>query len=167
MIRDYKGKMPQIAPTVFLAENCAVIGDVVLADRVNIWYGAVLRGDEGAIEVGENSNIQDNATVHTNQEYTVKIGKNVTVGHNAVIHGCTVGDGTTVGMGAVILNGAVVGSGCMIAAGALIKEGAVIPDGSLCVGVPAKIVREMDENSRRRMIENAQIYVELGEEYRK
>lgn len=167
MIRDYQGKSPVIHESAFLAETCAVIGDVVLKEKVNVWYGAVLRGDEGPIEVGEGSNIQDNATVHTDHTCKVVIGKEVTVGHNAVIHGCCIGDGTIVGMGAVVLNGAQIGKGCMIAAGALVKENSIIPDGSLCVGIPAKIVREMDEKAREGLAENARMYVRLGEEYKK
>ena len=167
MIRDYKGKSPVIAESVFLAENCAVIGSVTLGEKVNVWYGAVLRGDEGPIEVGEGSNIQDNATVHTDHICKVEIGKDVTIGHNAVIHGCKIGDGTIVGMGAVVLNGAKIGKGCMIAAGALVKENCEIPDGSLCVGVPAKIVRQLDEAFCEGMVENARMYVSLGEEYKK
>ena len=160
-------QMRKTDENVMIAEGAVVVGDVTLEKGVSIWYNAVLRGDEGPIEVGEGSNIQDNATVHTDHSYKVKIGNYVTIGHNAVIHGCEVGDGTTVGMGAVILNGAKIGKGCMIAAGALVKEKSIIPDGSLCVGVPAKIVREMDEASCQNMIENARTYVSLGEDYQK
>lgn len=167
MIRSFKGKEPVIAESAFLAENCAIIGDVTIHDQANIWYGAVLRGDEGSIEIGQRSNVQDNATVHTGKDLPVVLGKDVTVGHNAVVHGCRVGDGTMIGMGAVVLNGAVIGSGCLIAAGALVKEGAVIPDHSLCVGVPAKVIREVDEAGCEGILQNAAMYVSLGEEYRK
>jgi len=166
MIRSYKNKRPEIAESVFLAENAVVIGDVVLKENANVWYGAVLRGDEGSITVGENSNVQDNATIHTDHNRPVILGKNVTVGHNAVVHGCTVGDGTMIGMGAVVLNGAEIGKGCIIAAGALVKEGAQIPDGSLCVGVPAKIVRQIDEATAEGILKNAESYVQLGKEYK-
>lgn len=166
MIRSYKKKTPAVDTSAFLAENAVLIGDVTLEKNANIWYGAVLRGDEGPIVIGEGSNVQDNATVHTDHALSVVIGKNVTVGHNAVIHGCTVGDGTMIGMGAVVLNGATIGKGCLIAAGALVKEGAVIPDGSLCVGVPAKIVRELDEEAKKGILENAANYVSLAEEYK-
>lgn len=165
MVRDFLDKKPQIPESVFLAETCAVIGDVVLGERVNVWYGAVIRGDEGSIEIGDDTNVQDNATLHTSPGLAMKIGKSVTVGHNAVVHGCTVGDGTTVGMGAIVLNGAKVGAGCIIGAGALVKEGQEIPDGALCVGVPAKVVRILDEKQRETFIQNAAIYVHLAEEY--
>ncbi len=166
MIRDYRGILPQISESAFVAETAAVIGDVTIGEHANIWYGAVLRGDEGPLRIGNRTNIQDNATVHTNHEYQVIIGEDVTVGHNAIVHGCTVGDGTMIGMGAVVLNGAVIGKGCLIAAGALIKEREVIPDGSLCVGVPAKIIRTLNEEAKANILENAEMYVKLGQEYR-
>ena len=166
MIRSYQGKKPVVAEDAFLAENAVLIGDVTLEKGANIWYGAVLRGDENSIVIGENSNVQDNATVHVAKANPVVLGKNVTVGHNAIVHGCTVGDGTMIGMGACVLNGAVIGKGCLIGAGALIKEGAVIPDGSLCVGVPAKIVRELDEAGKEKILANAAMYVSLAKEYR-
>lgn len=165
MIRSYQGKKPVVAEDAFLAENAVLIGDVTLEKGANIWYGAVLRGDENSIVIGENSNVQDNATVHVAKSNPVVLGKNVTVGHNAIVHGCTVGDGTMIGMGACVLNGAVIGKGCLIGAGALIKEGAVIPDGSLCVGVPAKIVRELDEAGKEKILANAAMYVSLAKEY--
>ncbi len=167
MIRSFQGKKPVLGKDVFIAENAVLIGEVILSDRANIWYGAVLRGDEGSIEIGEESNVQDNATIHTGKDFPVKVGKGVTVGHNAIVHGCTVGDDTMIGMGACVLNGAVIGKGCIVGAGALVKEGQVIPDYSLCVGVPAKIVRTLDEDAVKGVRDNAQMYVHLAEEYRK
>jgi len=165
MIRSYQGKKPEMAQDVFLAENAVVIGKVTLKKGANIWYGAVLRGDENSITVGENTNVQDNATVHVAKAHPVVLGDNVTVGHNAIVHGCTVGDGSMIGMGACVLNGAVIGKGCLIGAGALIKEGQVIPDGSLCVGVPAKVVRQLDDAAREKILANAALYVSLAKEY--
>ncbi len=165
MIRFYKGKKPVIGKEVFVAENAVLIGEVKLDDRANIWYSAVLRADEGSITVGEGSNVQDNATLHTAKDYPVVVGKRVTIGHNAIVHGCTIGDDTMIGMGACVLNGAVIGKGCLIGAGALVKEGQVIPDFSLCVGVPAKVVRELDEKGVEGIVKNAEMYVELSKEY--
>ena len=165
MIRSYKGKKPVIGKDVFVAENAVLIGEVTLGDQANIWYSAVLRADEGSIVVGEGSNVQDNATLHTAKDFPVVVGKRVTIGHNAIVHGCTVGDDTMIGMGACVLNGAVVGKGCLIGAGALVKEGQVIPDYSLCVGVPAKVVRTLDEKGVEGIVKNAEMYVELGKEY--
>lgn len=165
MIRKFKEYAPEIAPTVFLAETSAVIGRVKLADGVGLWYGTVVRGDEETVEIGENTNVQDNATVHSAKGFPVRLGKNITVGHNAIVHGCTVGDGTMIGMGSCILNGAVIGEGCLVGAGALVKEGSVIPDHSLVVGVPAKVIRSVDEAARKRILENAELYVTLAKEY--
>lgn len=165
MERTYRGKKPLVAETAFVAENAVLIGDVTLGKGANIWYSAVLRGDENSIVIGENSNVQDNATLHVSKTCPVVLGKNVTVGHNAIVHGCTVGDGTMIGMGACVLNGAVIGKECLIGAGALIKEGQVIPDGSLCVGVPAKIVRQLDEEGKKMILDNAALYVSLAREY--
>ena len=166
MVRSYQGKKPAVAEDAFVAENAALIGDVTLESGANVWYSAVLRGDENSIVIGENSNVQDNATVHVSKTCPVVLGKNVTVGHNAIVHGCTVGDGTMIGMGACELNGAVIGKGCLIGAGALIKENQVIPDGSLCVGVPAKVVRQLDEAGMQKIIDNAALYVSLAKEYK-
>ncbi|MBR4288820.1 MAG: gamma carbonic anhydrase family protein [Clostridia bacterium] len=165
MIRTYQGVTPEIDDSVFLAETSAVIGRVKLDPRVNVWYGAVIRGDEETIEIGENTNIQDNVTVHAAAGFPVKLGKNITVGHNAIVHGCTVGDGSMIGMGSCILNGAVIGKGCLIGAGALVKEKMVIPDGSLVVGVPAKVIRPLDGEALEKIKNNADLYASLASEY--
>ncbi len=165
MIYTYGNKTPQIGEEVFLADNAAVVGDVKLERGASVWFGAVIRGDESGIEVGENTNIQDNATLHGGKNFPVKLGKNITVGHNAVVHGCTVGDNCIIGMGSVILNGAVIGEGCLIGAGALIKEGMVVPPRSLCVGVPAKVVRTLDEAGLKKILDNAALYTHLAREY--
>ncbi|MFQ7013405.1 MAG: gamma carbonic anhydrase family protein [Faecalibacterium sp.] len=128
--------MPRDEGAVFVAANATVLGDVTLGRGVNIWYGAVLRADEGALILGENSNVQDNAVLHCDPGGQVVLGKNVTVGHSALVHGCTVGDNSLIGMHATILNHAVVGKNCIIGAGALVPEGMVIPDNSVAVGVP-------------------------------
>lgn len=161
----HRNVTPEIEDSVFLAETSAVIGCVKLHPHVNVWYGAVLRGDEDTIEVGENTNIQDNVTVHAAEGFPVKLGKNITVGHNAIVHGCTVGDGTMIGMGSCILNGAVIGKGCLIGAGALVKEGMEIPDYSLVVGVPAKVIRTLDGEAVEKIKKNADLYVSLASEY--
>ena len=127
------GKTPDVGSAAFVAPNATLAGDVVLATGSSVWYGAVVRGDTGAIRIGKNSNIQDNAVLHTGPNLGVTIGKNVSIGHSAVVHGCTVGDGALIGMHATVMNGAVV------AAGALVLENTVVPDGMVAMGVPAKV----------------------------
>ena len=141
MIVTYNGKTPQIAPSAFVAENATLIGDVTVGENVTVWYGAVVRGDNAPIVIGDGSNVQDNATVHSDPDRPVTIGKNATIGHNAVVHGCTLSDGALVGMSAVILNGTVVGEYAIVGAGAVVTENKEIPPYSMVLGVPGKIVR--------------------------
>ena len=153
------GKTPDVGSAAFVAPNATLAGDVVLAAGSSVWYGAVVRGDTGAIRIGKNSNIQDNAVLHTGPNLGVTIGKNVSIGHSAVVHGCTVGDGALIGMGAIILNGAVVGKNSMVAAGALVTSNTVIPDGALYMGNPAKFRRMLSDEEIAANRENAKHYV--------
>ena len=145
----------------YLAPGAHVIGDVTLGEHVGIWYNAVVRGDTGSIVIGENSNIQDNCTLHTDDKFSVSIGKGVSVGHNAVVHGCTIGDNTVIGMGSIILNGAKIGKNCMIGAGSLVTGKTVVPDGYMAFGSPAKVVRELTETEIEENRENSRHYVML------
>ena len=149
--------------SVLICEGARVAGDVTLGRGVNIWYNAVLRGDEGAITVGEETNIQDGAVLH---EETV-VGKGCTIGHNAIVHGCTVGDNTLVGMGAIILNGAKVGSNCIVGAGALVTGKMDAPDGVMLLGSPAKVVRPLTEAEIENNRASARGYLHAAEQYRK
>ena len=139
----------------YLAPGAHVVGDVTLGENVGIWYNAVVRGDTGSIFIDDNSNVQDNSTLHTDE------GKGVSIGHNAVVHGCTVGDNTVVGMGSIILSGAVVGKNCIIGAGALVTGKMVIPDNSMAFGNPAKVVRQLTAEEVEDNRHNAQHYVDL------
>ena len=143
---------------VYIAPNATVVGDVVLEKDVNIWYGAVLRGDNGRITVGEGSNIQDNAVVHNKAD----IGRFCTIGHGAIVHGCTVGDDCLIGMGAIVLTGAVLGEGCLVGAGALVTGKTNAPAGSLLLGSPAKVVKTVTPEQLAETRENALHYIELG-----
>lgn len=145
-----------------MAPNATVQGDVVLGPGSTVWYGAVLRGDDGRLTIGENSNVQDNAVLHCDVGGAVTLGKNVTVGHSALVHGCTVGDGSLIGMHATLLNHCVVGKNCIIGAGALVPEGMVIPDNSVAVGVPAKVIKQVTEAQAEASLRNAAHYVEHG-----
>ncbi len=162
MLMDYNGVSPALGKRCFIAETAAVIGNVTLGDDVSVWYGAAVRGDALPITVGARSNIQDNATIHTNDENPVVIGCDVSIGHNAVVHGAVLEDGVLVGIGAVVMDGAVIGAGSLVAAGALVTKNTVIPPNSLAVGVPARVLRSVEPGSN---LDNAEIYVRRKEAY--
>ena len=162
MMLSFGGKMPRDEGAVFVAANATVLGDVTLGRGVNIWYGAVLRADEGALILGENSNVQDNAVLHCDPGGQVVLGKNVTVGHSALVHGCTVGENSLIGMHATLLNHSVVGKRCIIGAGALVPEGMVIPDDSVAVGIPARVIKKITPEQLEHNRAHAASYVEEG-----
>ena len=144
---------------IYQAPDAIVTGDVVLGDKVSIWYGAVLRGDSGKITVGDGTNIQEKCILH---EKTT-VGKNCTIGHCAIIHGCNIGDNTLVGMGAIILDGAKIGSNCIVGAGALVTGKMDAPDGSVILGSPAKVVKEISPEQIAGNAHSAQHYIELAQ----
>jgi carbonic anhydrase/acetyltransferase-like protein (isoleucine patch superfamily) len=139
------GQTPDIAVDTWIAPDANIIGEVVIEDAASVWFGSTLRGDNEEIRVGAGSNVQENTVCHTDIGYPLRIGKGCTIGHKVMLHGCTIGDNSLIGMGATILNGAKIGKNCLIGAGALITEGKEIPDGSLVMGVPGKVVRQLDE----------------------
>lgn len=139
------GIAPQIAEDTWIAPDANLIGRIVVEETASVWFCATLRGDNETITVGAGSNIQENCVLHTDMGYPLTIGKGCTIGHKVMLHGCTIGDNTLIGMGATILNGAKIGKNCLIGAGALITEGKEIPDGSLVMGVPGKVVRDLDD----------------------
>jgi len=153
---------PQLAGKCYVAPDAAVIGDVYLAEDTSVWFGAVLRGDDNAITIGENTNVQDNAVLHLDTTFPCTIGKNVTIGHKAIVHGCTVGNNSLIGMGAIILDGAVIGRNCLIGAGALVGMNKEIPDNSLVMGVPGKIIRQRSAEDEVSQIAHSASYVEKG-----
>ncbi len=159
-------KQPVISSNYYIAPGAAVIGDVRLGEDVSIWFNAVLRGDNDAIELGEGTNIQDGAVLHVDEGHPIKLGQRVTVGHKAMLHGCTVGNGSLIGMNAVVLNGAVIGEHCLIGANALVKEGMEIPDGSLVLGSPGRIVKQLDDKALDIMDAGAQHYIDKIPLYR-
>ncbi len=149
---------PQVHADAWVAPDANVIGKVVLEAGSSVWFGATLRGDNEVIHVGKGSNVQENCVFHTDMGYPLTIGENCTIGHKVMLHGCTIADNTLIGMGATILNGAKIGRNCLIGAGALITEGKVIPDGSLVMGVPGKVVRQLDEKAIQGLTASAQHY---------
>ena len=143
----------------WVADTASVMGSVVFENNASVWWGAVIRGDNDVITIGENSNIQDLSVLHTDPGIPLTIGSNVTVGHKVMLHGCTIGDGSLIGINSVILNGAKIGKGCLIGANSLIPEGKEIPDGSLVMGSPGKVVRELSEEQQQGLLMSAQSYV--------
>ena len=158
MIYSLAGQSPAIHKTAWVAPDANVIGDVTLAARASIWFGATLRGDNEPITIGEGSNVQEQVVMHTDPGYPLEIAENCTIGHKALLHGCKVGPGALIGMGAIILNGATIGEGALIGAGALITEGKDIPPGSLVMGAPGKVVRTLDDASREELLVSAEKY---------
>lgn len=148
---------------VLICEGACVVGEVTLGKGVSVWYNAVLRGDEGSITVGENTNIQDGAIMHEE----TKVGAGCTIGHNAIVHACTVGDNVLVGMGATILNGAKIGNDCIVGAGAVVTGKMDAPDGSMILGSPAKVIRPLTEAEIEGNRRSAEGYLHLAEKYRK
>lgn len=165
MIKSFQGIKPKIHKDSFIAENAWVIGDVSIGEGSSIWYGAVLRGDIESIGIGEYSNIQDNASVHTGYDIPTKLGDYTVVGHNAIVHGCTIGNNCLIGMGAIVLNGAVIGDNSIIGAGTVVTEGKVIPPNSLVLGIPGKIIRQVTEEEIKATRDNAIEYSKLYKKY--
>ena len=158
--------MKIIDKTVFIADGARVLGDVEIGKNSSVWFNAVIRADSNSIKIGERSNVQDNAVIHTSRDFGVVIGDNVTIGHGAIVHGCTVKNNVMIGMGAIVLNGAIVEENCIIGAGALVTQGKVIPAGSLVFGNPAKVVRSLTDSEISSITDNAASYVEEAEHYK-
>lgn len=163
MLINFMDKQPICDESVFVADGAKIIGDVKIDKDANIWYNAVVRGDENYIEIGENSNVQDNCSLHVSDELPLIIGKNVTIGHNAIIHACTVHDNCLIGMGATVLDGAVIGAGSIVGANALVTGKTIIPPNSLVIGSPAKAVKTIDVADAN--LHHAIEYVKLSKKY--
>ena len=158
-------RSPQLAPGAWAAPSADLIGDVHLAARASIWFGAVIRADNTPILIGEESNVQDGAVGHSDPGAPLTIGARVTVGHQAILHGCTIADDCLIGMGARILNGAMLGPECLVGAGALITEGKTFEGGSLIVGAPARVVRPLTNAEKRALRVSAAHYAEKAVHY--
>jgi carbonic anhydrase/acetyltransferase-like protein (isoleucine patch superfamily) len=156
---------PEIDPDNWVAPDATVLGNVVLKAGTSVWFGAVIRGDNDPILIGEASNIQDHSVLHTDVGYPLTIGRGVTVGHRVMLHGCTIGDNSLIGIGSVILNGARIGRDCLIGANTLITERKVIPDGSLVMGQPGRVVRPLEPGQIEDLTTSAEHYVQNARRY--
>jgi carbonic anhydrase/acetyltransferase-like protein (isoleucine patch superfamily) len=167
MILEFDGKHPKVDPTVFIAENAMVIGDVVIGPGANIWFQSIIRGDTNYIRIGANCNIQDACILHVVKDLNpVILEDNVVLGHRVVIHGCRIGRGSLIGIGAVVLNGAEIGEESIIGAGSVVAPTTVFPPRTLAMGIPAKAVRSVNDEDVRRIQGIVAEYLELTELYR-
>ena len=168
-IFELDGQAPELPADgrYWIADSATVIGRVRLKSDASVWFGSVLRGDNEWIEIGERSQIQDNATLHTDPGFPISIGDNCVIGHNVVLHGCIVAPNSLIGMGAIVLNGARIGRNCLVGAGAVVTEGKAFADNSLILGAPARAVRSLDDEAAQAITRGADIYVRRWQQYAK
>ncbi|WP_026885286.1 gamma carbonic anhydrase family protein [Clostridium beijerinckii] len=166
MIRSFKDKEPNLDGELYIAETAVIIGDVTIKRNANIWFGAVIRGDEASITIGENTNVQENCVVHVDYGYNAVIGDGCTIGHGAIIHGCTIKNNVLVGMGSIILNGAKVGNNTIIGAGSLITQNKEFEDGVLILGNPARVIRNLTEEEIEGIKKSYVSYLELSKDFK-
>ena len=168
-IYELDGHRPELPEPgrFYVADSAQLIGRVRLKNDSSVWFGAVMRGDNEWIELGERSQIQDNCVLHTDPGFPLTIGSNCVIGHLVMLHGCIIGDNTLIGMGAVLLNGSKIGNNSLVGAGALITEGKSFPDNSLIVGAPARVVRTLDEKAHAMIAHGADVYVRRWQQYAK
>lgn len=162
----YKGIVPRLGRDVFIAPGAWVIGDVVIGDGSSVWFNTLVRGDVHFIRVGAHTNIQDNSTLHvTGEKFPLVIGDRVTVGHRAIVHGCAVEDDCMIGMGSIVMDGAKIGAGSLVGAGAVVTPGTVVPAGSLVLGMPARVVRAVNDRERSLIVRSGAHYRDLARDY--
>jgi carbonic anhydrase/acetyltransferase-like protein (isoleucine patch superfamily) len=166
-IFELDGQAPELPADgrYWIADSASVIGRVRLKTDASVWFGSVLRGDNEWIELGERSQIQDNATLHTDPGFPLTIGDNCVIGHNVVLHGCRIAPNSLIGMGAIVLNGARIGKNCLVGAGALVTEGKEFADNSLIMGTPARAIRTLDDKASEAIAQGADIYVRRWQRY--
>lgn len=162
---DFDNIKPIIHKDVIVAYSADIIGRVEIDKNASIWFGVVIRGDVNEINILEESNIQDNSVIHVDENHSANIGKNVTVGHGTIIHGCTIGENCLIGMGSIILNGAKIGNNTIVAAGILVSPNKDIPSGVLCLGSPAKVIRELTEEENEGIKISTKKYIETSKKY--
>lgn len=167
MLVPINGKRPKIGRRVFVAKSAYIVGDVEVGDDSSVWFNAVIRAEVESIKIGSETSIQDCCVLHTDAEHEVILGDRVTVGHGAVVHGCRISSNCIIGIGARVLNGAKVGEWCIIGSGSVVTEGSEIPPYSLALGVPARVVRSITEDDKKRIIDSAAAYLRLKNLYLK
>ncbi len=165
MIRPFRGRAPYVPASAYVADSADLIGDVRLGERSSVWFNCVLRGDINSIRIGDDSNVQDCSVLHIQDDIPLVIGSRVTLGHSVTVHACTLEDRVLIGMGAVVLDGAVVGEGSIVAAGAVVRMGMRIPPRTLVAGVPAKVIRELDDTDLELIDRHWRNYVGYTAEY--
>lgn len=165
MIKEFQGVKPVIHKTCYISESVDIIGNVVIKDNANIWFGTRIRGDMNSVVIGKNTNIQENSVVHVDSHCGTYIGDDVTIGHGAIIHGCTIHNNVLIGMGSIVLNEAIIGKNTIIGAGSLIPQGKEIPEGVLCLGSPAKVIRNLTKEEIMKIKTSADNYVNLSKKY--
>lgn len=158
-------RVPIIHPESWIAPNATVIGSVEVKRNASLWWNVVARGDNDIITIGENSNVQDGAVLHTDHGIALTIGVNCLIGHMVMLHGCTIGDGALVGIGSIVLNRAVIGKHCLVGANTLIAEGKTFPDGVMILGSPGRVVRELTEAELKFIATGAPHYIEQWKRY--
>jgi len=168
-IYELDGRAPEFPGEgqYWVADSATLIGRVRLKRQASVWFGAVLRGDNEWIELGERSQIQDNATLHTDPGFPLTIGRNCVIGHNVILHGCIIGNESLIGMGTIVLNGAKIGNNSLVGAGSVVPEGKTFPDNSLIVGSPARVVRTVEDKLTEMIRAGADIYVNRWKRYAK
>ncbi len=166
-IYELDGKSPQLAQGAWVADSAQVIGEVDLAENASVWFGVVIRGDNGMIRIGRNTNVQDLSVLHSDKDVPLTLGDNVTVGHQVMLHGCTIGDGSLIGIQSIILNRAKIGRNCLVGAGSVVTEGKEFPDNSLIIGSPARVVRTLTDEQAANLAKSAESYVNNSQRYQR
>jgi carbonic anhydrase/acetyltransferase-like protein (isoleucine patch superfamily) len=162
----FDGASPDIDSTAFLAPGVIAVGNVKIGPRASIWFQAVVRGDINSVTIGAETNIQDGCLLHVTHRHALRVDERVTVGHGAILHGCHIEADCLIAMGAIVLDGAIVGKGSLVGAGSLVPPGMTVPPGSLVMGVPAKVIRQLTDDDRNRVMRGWQNYVGYAESYR-
>ena len=169
LIKSVRGYKPSFGKDCYFAENCTIIGDVIIGDQASVWFQAVIRGDVNSIRIGNKVNIQDGAIIHgTYKKASTNIGDNISIGHNAIIHGCKLHDNVLIGMGSIIMDDCVIHSNSIIAAGSVLKKNTIVPSGSIFAGIPAKKIKDLDQNLQKKEVERiAENYLFYANWYKK